>query len=57
MTFPVSEETSEYNLWIYINSNVMGVQFCDGSGSSSSNHPNEATPYVGKLTIDWSSLN
>ena len=57
MTFPVSEETSEYNLWIYINSNVMGVQFCDGSGSSSSNHPNEATPYVGKLTIDWDSLN
>ena len=57
MTFPVSEETSEYNLWIYINSNVMGVQFCDGSGSSSSNHPNEATPYIGKLTIDWDSLN
>lgn len=56
MTFPVSEETSEYNLWIYINSNVMGVQFCDGSGTSSSNHPNEATPYVGKLTIDWDSL-
>ncbi len=56
MTFPVSEETSEYNLWIYINSNVMGVQFCDGNGTSSSNHPNEATPYVGKLTIDWDSL-
>ncbi|MCR5725465.1 MAG: hypothetical protein K6G80_10310 [Treponema sp.] len=56
MTFPVSEETSEYNLWIYINSNVMGVQFCDGSGSGSSGQPNTATPYVGKLTIDWSSL-
>lgn len=57
MTFPVSEETSEYNLWIYINSNVMGVQFCDGSGSGSSGQPNTATKYVGKLTIDWSSLN
>ena len=56
MTFPVSEETSEYNLWIYINSNVMGVQFCDGSGTGSSGQPNTATPYVGKLTIDWSSL-
>lgn len=57
MTFPVSEETSEYNLWIYINSNVMGVQFCDGSGTGSSGQPNTATPYVGKLTIDWDSLN
>lgn len=53
MTFPVSKDKSEYNLWIYINSNVMGVQFCDGSGTSSSNHPNEATKYVGKLVIDW----
>lgn len=53
MTIPVSKDKSEYNLWIYINSNVMGVQFCDGSGSSSSNHPNETTKYVGKLTIDW----
>lgn len=56
MTFPVSKEKSEYNLWIYINSNMMGVQFCDGNGTSSSDHPNEATPYIGKLTIDWSSL-
>ncbi|MBR1614599.1 MAG: hypothetical protein IJ673_03870 [Treponema sp.] len=57
MTFPVSEETSEYNLWIYINSNVMGVQFCDGSGTAGSGNPDVATPYVGKLTIDWDSLN
>ncbi len=57
MTFPVSKETSEYNLWIYINSNVMGVQFCDGSGTAGSGNPDVATPYIGKLTIDWDSLN
>ena len=57
MTFPVSEETSEYNLWIYINSNVMGVQFCDGSGTAGSGNLDVATPYIGKLTIDWDSLN
>lgn len=51
--FPVSKDKSEYNLWIYINSNVMGVQFCDGSGDSSSQHPNEATPYAATLTVDW----
>lgn len=56
MTFPVSKEKSEYNLWLYVNSNVMGVQFCDGKGEASSNQPNEATPYVGKLTIDWNSV-
>lgn len=56
MTFPVSKEKSEYNLWVYVNSNMMGVQFCDGKGEASSNHPNEATPYVGKLTIDWNSV-
>lgn len=53
ITFPVTRDQSEYNLWMYINSNIMGVQFCDGKGSSSSNHPGEATPYVGKFTIDW----
>lgn len=53
VTFPVSRDKSEYNLWLYINSNIMGVQFCDGSGKSSSMHPNEATPYVGKIVIDW----
>lgn len=56
MTFPVSKEKSEYNLWLYVNSNVMGVQFCNGSGTGTSGQPNTATPYVGKLTIDWSSL-
>lgn len=53
MTIPVSKDKSEYNLWIYINSNVMGVQFCDGTGSGSSQQPNVSTKYVGKLVIDW----
>lgn len=53
MTFPVSKDKSEYNLWIYINSNVMGVQFCDGKGSGSSQQVNVQTSYVGKLVIDW----
>ncbi|MCR5123632.1 MAG: hypothetical protein K6B43_00355 [Treponema sp.] len=57
MTFPISKDVSEYNLWIYINSNVMGVQFCDGSGEAGSGEPNVATKYVGKITIDWDSLN
>ena len=54
MTFPVSKDKDVYKLWIYINSNIMGVQFCDGNGTAKSNHPNEATPYVGKIKIDWS---
>ena len=54
MTFPVSKGKDVYKLWIYINSDFMGVQFCDGSGTAKSNHPNEATPYVGKIKIDWS---
>ncbi|MGI5077206.1 hypothetical protein [Treponema maltophilum] len=54
MTFPVSKDKDVYKLWIYINSNIMGVQFCDGNGTAKANHPNEATPYVGKIKIDWS---
>ena len=54
MTFPVSKDKNVYELWIYINSDFMGVQFCNGKGTAKSNHPNEATPYVGKIKIDWS---
>lgn len=53
MTIPVSEDTGSYYLWVYVNSNVMGVQFCDGSGSAASNTPNAATPYKAALTINW----
>ena len=56
ITFPVDKTIAVYNLWIYVNSNVMGVQFCDGSGSGHSNQPNVATPYVGKITLDWATL-
>ena len=58
MTFPVSVGTGSetYHLWLYVNSNVMGVQFGDGSGSGSSNQPGVSTPYAATLTIDWSSL-
>lgn len=56
MTIPVSEDQSEYYLWLYINSNVMGVQFCDGNGNGASNTPGVATPYAATLTIDWNTL-
>lgn len=56
MTFPVSSGTKEYNLWLYVGSNVMGCQFGDGNGSGASNQPGVSTPYEAKLTIDWDSL-
>lgn len=56
MTFPVSTDASVYNLWIYVNSSVMGVQFCDGSGTAGAGEPNKATRFIGKITIDWSTL-
>lgn len=43
MTFPIDSTKDTYELTLYVNSNVMGVQF--GAGSSS----NPAT-----LTVDWS---
>ncbi|MCR5613538.1 hypothetical protein [Treponema sp.] len=57
MTFPVTTDVSEYTLWLYINSNVMGVQFCDGKGTAGSGEPDKQSKYVGKLTIDWNSFN
>ena len=56
MTIPVSQDVSEYHLWLYVNSQVMGVQFGDGQGTGSSNQPGVATPYAAVLTIDWDSL-
>lgn len=46
MTFPLESIKDTYELTLYVNSNVMGVQF--GSGGSSSN---PAT-----LTVDWNSI-
>ena len=56
MTFTVDSLTSQIYLYLYVNSTVMGVQFCDGSGSGASNQPGVLTPYTAVLTIDWSSV-
>ena len=56
MTFPVAVGDSEIYLYMYINSQVMGVQFCDGSGTASSAHPDVLTPYKATLRLDWSTL-
>lgn len=45
MSFTVSSLTDTYNLGMYVNSNVMGVQF---GGSDSAN-------YQATLTVDWNS--
>lgn len=46
MTFPVESIKDTYELTLYVNSNVMGVQF--GSGGSSS--------YPATLTVDWDNI-
>ncbi len=58
ITFPVSTSNlkSTYYLYIYVESNVMGVQFCNGSGSGSSGQPGVLTPYVAQLSVDWGSM-
>jgi hypothetical protein len=55
ITFPVDKETSEYTMWLYLDSNIMGCQLGDGSGTGSSNTPGVATAHTAKLTIDWDS--
>ncbi|MCR5252908.1 MAG: hypothetical protein K6C98_04240 [Treponema sp.] len=56
MKIPVSESVSEYTLWLYVNSNIMGCQFGDGKGDASSNEPGKESKFTGKLTIDWATL-
>lgn len=58
MTFPVSvgSGTVTYHLWLYVNSNVMGCQFGNGSGSAGSNSPGQLTPYAATLSVDWGSI-
>ena len=56
MTFPVSRDKSVYYLWFYLNSGMMGVQFCDGKGTASANAPDQQSKFKGELTIDWSTL-
>ena len=50
ITFPLPYIGDEYLLTLYINSNVMGVQFCNKNDHS------EATTYPAVLTLDWSKL-
>lgn len=55
ITLPVDTATSEYTMWIYLDSNVMGCQLGDGSGTGASNTPGVATKHTAKLTLDWES--
>lgn len=43
------------DLWMVVNSNVMGLQFCDGSGTAGSNTFGTATKYVASVSIDLTS--
>lgn len=56
ITMPVDTSIEEYTMWMYLDSNVMGCQLGDGSGSGASNVPGVATKHTAKLTIDWDSL-
>lgn len=55
ITMPVDITTNEYSMWLYLNSNVMGCQLGDGTGTGASNNPGVATAHTAKLTIDWDS--
>ncbi len=56
MTFPVSVGTEIVDLWVYVNSNVMGLQFCDGSGTLGSNNPGLYSQYEGYISLDWNAI-
>ena len=50
VTFPVLSQQADYHLTLYINSNVMGVQFCDANDKTTEN------TFPAVLTVDWSSV-
>ncbi len=50
ITIPVPYESDTYNLTFYLNSQVMGMQFCNANSQAT------GTPYPAILTIDWDSL-
>lgn len=52
VTFPVDTAVNEYTMWLYLDSNVMGCQLGNGTGTGSSNTPGVATKHTAKLTID-----
>ncbi len=43
------------DLWMVVNSNVMGLQFCDGSGTAGSNTFDSETKYVASVSVDLAS--
>ncbi len=55
ITMPVDTSKSEYTMWLYLDSNVMGCQLGNGTGTGSSNTPGVATKHTAKLTINWDS--
>lgn len=50
MTFPLDQIVNTYSLTMYINSNVMGVQFCNENDKATE------TTYSATLTVNWDSL-
>ncbi|MDR1409892.1 MAG: hypothetical protein LBJ12_06475 [Oscillospiraceae bacterium] len=50
ITFPLPYDANAYNLTFYLNSQVMGMQFCNPNAQAT------GTPYPAVLTIDWDSL-
>lgn len=50
ITFPLNFKSDSYSLTMYINSNVMGVQFCNANDSAT------AATYPAALTVDWDSI-
>ncbi len=47
ITFPLTYESDTYNLTLYVNSNVMGVQFCNENDDA------ESATYPATLTVYW----
>lgn len=50
ITFPITHKSDQYALTFYINSNVMGVQFCNENAEAT------ASTYPAILSVDWSGV-
>ena len=51
ITFPLDSKSDTYGLTFYINSNVMGVQFCNANDVAAAT---STATYPATLTVDWS---
>ena len=51
ITFPLTYVSNEYNLSLFINSNVMGVQFCNNNNKATT------TTYPATLSVKWDNTN